>query len=358
MEAKRMQESTEQMQARHQREQEALQTRTSSKKRNASKKTRKGVMQECERLERELRERQDKERASAAGEAGQEEGEEEEEAGDADGQEEKEAEERVAAAVDKLRHAQDELVTATQGMELRDRNGHGQDGLAGGKKRNRQRERLARRAAAQEAAACAAEEEASQMTNHRSLEAEAMQQAMTQHGLVEVQVPPDGHCLFSAVADQLDDKKISLCPLTALSASAAASATTTTAAASATASAATATATATATTTTLPPYKTLRRAAAEYMLAHADDFAPYLDDGDDLASYAARMRDTAEWGGHMELLALARTYDALICVLHDGRIERVGGARQKGEEKALWLAYYRHGFGLGAHYNSLRSKTA
>ncbi|PHH72162.1 hypothetical protein CDD82_6140 [Ophiocordyceps australis] len=328
------------MEARHKREMETLQTRVTSKKRNASKKTRKGVVQECERLERELRERQDEERAKRTGQAGGEDGEggreeqdqeEDQEAGvdkrdgGKDGDKEREqAQEQVAAAVDKLRHAQDKLVTATQQMQLASQDGQSQGSAPAAKKRNRQRERLARRAAEQEAVASAAEHEASQMTNHRSVEAEAMQQAMAQHGLVEVQVPPDGHCLFSAVADQLHDKKIAL--------SAASS-------------------------PPLPPYKTLRRAAAEYMLAHADDFAPYLDDGDDLASYAARMRDTAEWGGHMELLALARTYDALICVLHDGRIERVGDGAQE-QQRALWLAYYRHGFGLGAHYNSLRSKTA
>jgi OTU domain-containing protein 6 len=36
----------------------------------------------------------------------------------------------------------------------------------------------------------------------------------------------------------------------------------------------------------------------------------------------------------------------------DGSVVDVG---EEGEEGArLWVAYYRHGFGLGEHYNSLR----
>lgn len=42
-----------------------------------------------------------------------------------------------------------------------------------------------------------------------------------------------------------------------------------------------------------------------------------------------------------------------------GRVEEVGGDEQIGDDdgkldREVWLAYYRHGFGLGEHYNSLR----
>src|SRR5271156_5742560 len=48
----------EELQARHRREQRDLQSRITQKKKNASKKTRKGVNDECDALQQELLERQ------------------------------------------------------------------------------------------------------------------------------------------------------------------------------------------------------------------------------------------------------------------------------------------------------------
>lgn len=103
-------------------------------------------------------------------------------------------------------------------------------------------------------------------------------------------------------------------------------------------------------------YKTVRQAAASYISEHPDDFVPFLEEP--LEEYVRKIRDTGEWGGQLELMALARTYGIDIQVLQgDGRVETIEGAggQEKEEEKpTAWLAYYRHGFGLGEHYNSLR----
>lgn len=76
------------------------------------------------------------------------------------------------------------------------------------------------------------------------------------------------------------------------------------------------------------------------------------------------MRDTAEWGGQLELMAVARRYGVEIRVIQDGRTDNISGKEGEGEgegkgdeAKTLWLAYYRHGYGLGEHYNSLRRAT-
>ena len=63
-----MEESLEDMQARHRKELKDLQSRVTQKKKNATKKTRKGVNTECEELERQLKERQEQERAALGGE--------------------------------------------------------------------------------------------------------------------------------------------------------------------------------------------------------------------------------------------------------------------------------------------------
>ena len=62
-------ESQEQMQTRHRRELKDLQGRITGKKKNATKKTRKGVNDECAEMERQLRETQAVELAGLGGES-------------------------------------------------------------------------------------------------------------------------------------------------------------------------------------------------------------------------------------------------------------------------------------------------
>ncbi|KAF4580377.1 hypothetical protein GQ602_002053 [Ophiocordyceps camponoti-floridani] len=296
-------ESAEQMQARHRRELKDLQGRITNKKKNASKKTRKGVNAECEELERQLREKHAVELAVVNGEISQEVDDDDHDDDDDDDDDEQQPQTTTEAKITPF-----EIPTQTQQPPQ--------------KKRNRQRDRLARRAAEKNAQAQRAGDEAASMTDHRAVESEAMKKAMEVHGLVEHQVAPDGHCLFSAVADQLAQRSVPLGDHDAPSE---------------------------------PAYRRVRRAAAAYMVENADEFAPFLSE--DLDGYAARMRDTAEWGGQLELTALARRYGAEIRVLQPGRIETIGQDEGRTTGRTLWLAYYRHGYGLGEHYNSLRDKT-
>ncbi|EFY90055.1 OTU protein [Metarhizium acridum] len=302
-------ESLDQMTARHRRELKDLQGRITSKKKNATKKTRKGVNDECSEMERQLREKQAAEVASLDS-TPHDVGPEHDDNNNSNSNNEANGLERAAAEAD------DETIgTAVDKMRL-----NSDAPAAPGKKRNRQKERLARRAAEQEAAAQQAEEEASGMTDHRARESEYMKKTFAAHGLVEKDIEPDGHCLFSAVADQLSQNGI---PTGRTDASE-------------------------------PEYRTVRRAAAAYMGDNGDDFAPFLEG--DLESHLAKVRDTAEWGGQLELMALARRYGAEIRVVQDGRMERIGEEEGAQTGRVLWLAYYRHGYGLGEHYNSLRRK--
>ncbi|CVK92624.1 related to OTU domain-containing protein 6B [Fusarium mangiferae] len=292
-------ETLEQIQTRHRRELKDLQGRITGKKKNATKKTRKGVNDECAEMERQLREKQATEIAAL---------------NNSDDNSD-EGESTHTEAQNQLQ--EDILVKDTEKLSV-SKPEQQQQQPAPGKKRNRQKERLARRAAELEAEAQRAEEEASSMTNHRAKESEYMKSTFEKHGLVEKDIAPDGHCLFSAVADQLGQNDIPLGD----------------------------------SGTKDPAYKTVRRVASEYMLEHGDDFAPFLEE--DLQDYARKMRDTAEWGGQLELMALARQYKAEIRVVQDGRLERIGEEEGAESGKTLWLAYYRHGYGLGEHYNSLR----
>lgn len=158
-------------------------------------------------------------------------------------------------------------------------------------------------------------------------------------GLQMIEIPPDGHCLYTAVADQL--------ALLGLIPSAAA----------------------------VPA--TTRTAAATYMYAHPDAFIPFLPsiDGEDGAGaglaglmtpkqfeiYCARIRDTGTWGGEPEIMALASAYKVPIHVIQSGPQRVVVHAPTDGQMAkpgaVVKISYHRRMYGLGEHYNSLRPKT-
>ncbi|KAK4626279.1 OTU domain-containing protein 2 [Fulvia fulva] len=293
----------EELQARHRKEQRDLQSRITQKKKQASKKTRKGVNDECDRLDAELREKQAQEVAALEG-------------GEVDGEALpiEQMDDRTLKVDEEVEENGTEDVPAA--TEEAEQNGSTQPG----KKRNRQKDRLARRAAEQEEAARQADEEAQNMPDLKEQERSRMLEAMKSHKLHEKEIRADGHCLYSAVADQLEQLDI---PLGAAPDDWPALA-----------------------------YKTVRAKAADYISQHQDDFVPFLEEP--LPEYLHKVRDTGEWGGQLELMALAKTYGIDINVLQDfGRVEKI----QSGSEttgKAMWLGYYKHGFGLGEHYNSLR----
>ncbi|KAK3325264.1 OTU-like cysteine protease [Apodospora peruviana] len=300
----------EQIQARHRKEQRDLQSRITSKKKNATKKTRKFVNNECAELERQLKERQAAELASLTPPPTTDD-------------EDQDPPEETTTTVNGDLAVRLENTTISPAADPEQ---PAQQEKGGGKtKRNRQKERLARRAAELEAAAIKAESEAVNMTDHRGIERTYMLSQFAAHALTEKEIEPDGHCLFSAVADQLVANDI---PLTATTEGKMA-----------------------------PDYKIVRRAAAGYMASHADDFSAFLVD-ETLDEHVVKIRDTAEWGGQLELTALANFYKVEIKVVQaDGRTESIKPETEK-ELKTLWLAFYRHGYGLGEHYNSLRPKAA
>ncbi|MCJ1338999.1 hypothetical protein MMC09_004288 [Bachmanniomyces sp. S44760] len=306
----------EELQKKHRQEQRDLQSRVAQKKKSASKKTRKGVNAECSVLERELSERQDAE-ARAYQEDNQ----------TLDSEEgvrlniESNLSDEPAAYDPTATDCIEDIIEPMGGMTISEPSNHS----SRAPKQNRQKARLARRAAEQEVVAAQAMAEAANMPDLRQTERLAMLNHMHAKGLVEKEIQSDGHCMYSAVADQVN--KLTLAP------------------------------TSQAHTTSLNDqsgvssmdYKQVRKDAAAYVIQHPDDFVPFLEEP--LNDYVLKIRDTGEWGGHLELLAISKTYDIEINVLQaDGRVEKIG----TGKERDIWLGYYRHSFGLGEHYNSLR----
>ena len=293
----------EELKSKHRKEQRDLQSRLTQKKKNATKKTRKGVNDECEALQRDLDERQ-KDEVKALDGSG------------------------LAEATASLGLNGDAPSTPTVGdasadLPVKD---HVNGSIAKDapepnvgpvqKKLNRQKARLARRAAEQEAQAAEAEQEAANLPNRREQEMKEMQSQIKKRNLQEIEIEPDGHCLYSAVGKTL--------PAEVLPGWASRDV----------------------------PYQFVRNSAGSFIEKNPDDFAPFLEEP--LDEYVRKIKHTAEWGGELELQAIAKSFDIEIRVLQaDGRVETMGTSKAP-EHSPLWLAYYRHSFGLGEHYNALR----
>jgi len=312
-------ETLETLQARHRKEQRDLVSRITQKKKAATKKTRKGVNEECERLEQELKERQAQEIATLNGEETQDDSAPEEGDEGADAGHEAEQLNGVEVGLEDL------SIASSQGeTEAEQTNG-------AKKKPNRAKARLARRAAEHEALVAQAKEEAANMPDLREQERTRMAQQLGKHNLQLKEIRADGHCLYAAIADQMETQGLGLKPRIQPKVIDKED------------------------EGKLPEYKKVRYAAADFIAQNPDDFVGFMEEP--LEQYLQKIRETGEWGGHMELTALSKTYGIKINVLHgDGRVDMIAseGDEDAQEGKEIWLGYYKHSHGLGEHYNSLR----
>jgi OTU domain-containing protein 6 len=329
----------EELLARHRKEQRDLQARITQKKKNATKKTRKGINEECERLQQELKEKHQREVAELNGEPT------DAAADDLGNLSLGDGEGINGPSGEKSDHVSADGDVKTSSDGTTSSSPSTPDPAARTKKQSRQKARLARREAERAAQAAIAAEEAANQTDHRGNEKEVMDAAFKRLGLKEIEINPDGHCLYSAVACQLDElglglrpdpKRIILSPST----------------------------TSRLETVTSPKhdgYRAVRAVTADFITEHGDDFVPFMEEP--LDEYTKKIRLTGEWGGQLELQAIARAYGVEINVLQgDGRVENIEPEDMQelddgdtGRRK-IWLAYYRHTYGLGEHYNALMQK--
>ncbi|KAI0341719.1 OTU-domain-containing protein [Trametopsis cervina] len=166
-------------------------------------------------------------------------------------------------------------------------------------------------------------------------EERAINQTCDELGLRMYEINPDGHCLFSAVADQLSI--LGLIPQPKAS------------------------------------YALTRHAAAEYIETHPNDFLPFLPSaaGEDaaggglmgqseFAQYCKNIRDTATWGGEPEITAMSRAFNVPIHVIQGAEphvvVHNQSDATPPENAPVVRISYHRRMYGLGEHYNSLRPK--
>ncbi|CDH58360.1 otu domain-containing protein 6b [Lichtheimia corymbifera JMRC:FSU:9682] len=187
------------------------------------------------------------------------------------------------------------------------------------KKPNKAKLRLQRREAEMQRMRDEAEKEASGQVDMGAVEKEAIRELLGPMKLRVREITADGHCLYNAISNQLNERynqQVS--------------------------------------------HQELRQAAASYMREHPDDFIPFLykDDGDmftadDFERYCNDIENTPRWGGQLEILALSRVKEVPVHIVQMGApVLKVNEEDFPGKEP-LKLAYHKHLYSLGAHYNSL-----
>ncbi|CCG24185.1 Otu2 protein [Candida orthopsilosis Co 90-125] len=305
-------ETVDELIQRHKKENKDLIATITGLKKQATKKTRKSVLSKCQELEDNLKKKHAKELASL------------ENPDEQTGAQEELTPEQLLAQLSVEKEVEAPAEESTNEMSSQSQS------QPGPKRRNRQKERLAKRKAEIERMQTEAREETANSIDYRQMEVDSMNQLLAINDLKLYEIKPDGHCLFASIQDQLQqrhhiDKTI----------------------------------------------QELRDLSAEYILSHRDDFVPFLFDEQtceirDVDDYCRELTSTAMWGSDMEILALAKVFNCCIAIHMAGaatlKINEEANANVETNEDDVYgkqqpelqLGYYKHSYGLGEHYNSLR----
>ncbi|KAJ1748492.1 OTU protein [Coemansia sp. RSA 1821] len=300
----------EDLEARHRREKKELTARITALKRavpKGDKRKKKEVAAEIADLEKQHNERQEEELRRFNAQAQQ---------GAQEAQRKKGESEAEDTEVEKVAGPSDSEVSSTPAKGLY---GSAQPARPGGKK-NKAKLRQQRRAEEIRRMKEEAEREAEDMVDVAAVETQAVENLVASHGLRIQQIRPDGHCLYSAFADQISTYHDQ--PATHLQ---------------------------------------MRQRAAEYMRNHRDDFIPFMthENGemfseDDFERYCNDIEATATWGGQQEITALSHALQLPVNIYQPGMPVLQIGEGTYASDRPINLSYHRHAYGLGEHYNSLR----
>ncbi|KAL0238749.1 hypothetical protein PCE1_004441 [Barthelona sp. PCE] len=91
----------------------------------------------------------------------------------------------------------------------------------------------------------------------------------------------------------------------------------------------------------------LRVVAADYLLDHRDEYCHFVLE--DFDQYIEKVRNTHEWGTHLEIQALSNALDLHIAVYQDGETLHFN----EHNETLVRIAYLKHAFPTGEHFNAV-----
>ena len=131
------------------------------------------------------------------------------------------------------------------------------------------------------------------------------------------EIPADGHCLYRAVAHQLSS-----------------------------------------TSTTTTTFNKIREIAATELQQNRSQYEPFYlpDDQSTFDHHIEQVRSTAEWGGNMELRALANALQRPIIIYSTNPPLTIQSTPESSMDNPIRLTYHQSYYALGQHYNSLSPK--
>jgi OTU domain-containing protein 6 len=162
----------------------------------------------------------------------------------------------------------------------------------------------------------------------KEIEEEAMRRALKALDLTLREVKADGHCLYRAVAEQVDEMKEE------------------------------------------SRYGEVRTMCKDEMLKNREEYEAFveMEEAGSYEKYCEKVGSTAEWGGHVEMLAIARALRRNVEVFEvrpGGEVEKMVvecvGSGVEGEEGKggssfpLRVAFMKESYTLGEHYDAVVS---
>ena len=162
----------------------------------------------------------------------------------------------------------------------------------------------------------------------KGIEEEAMRRALKALDLTLREVKADGHCLYRAVAEQVDEMKEE------------------------------------------SRYGEVRTMCKDEMLKNREEYEAFveMEEAGSYEKYCEKVGSTAEWGGHVEMLAIARALRRNVEVFEvrpGGEVEKMvvecAGSGVEGEEGKggssfpLRVAFMKESYTLGEHYDAVVS---
>jgi OTU domain-containing protein 6 len=162
----------------------------------------------------------------------------------------------------------------------------------------------------------------------KEIEEEAMRRALKALDLTLREVKADGHCLYRAVAEQVDEMKEE------------------------------------------SRYGEVRTMCKDEMLKNREEYEAFveMEEAGSYEKYCEKVGSTAEWGGHVEMLAIARALRRNVEVFEvrpGGEVEKMVvecvGSSVEGEEGKggssfpLRVAFMKESYTLGEHYDAVVS---
>ena len=109
-------------------------------------------------------------------------------------------------------------------------------------------------------------------------------------------------------------------------------------------------------------YVEMRKICSEEFLNKREEYEPFADLEEmkvtSFEEYVEKVRESSEWGGHLELKALAHSLKKTIVVYSTEGALEIKGESSDGDsdENFLRLSFHRNYYTLGEHYNSVVPK--